>query len=270
LVERIRRKRSQSKSVTSAPAPRLTLFGQLQLLAGEDGAAYDELLARICAAVKPVDIIDEILIVDVASLEWEVLRGRRSKWSLVQTRGLGALEDFLRRELDYELYSDDFADRLTEILQDNLLEDQADSVQTLAHACARNESDAVDKVQEILAGINLDIDNILDDARGDKAKELVQEYVRGEPDAVTLVHELLTGAGELLRRLLGKNPPDVDAVAEFVSSTPQAPQKFALILAQETKQLLAMDRYERQALARRKFAIRAFDAARTQAVIARG
>jgi hypothetical protein len=43
--------------------------------------------------------------------------------------------------------------------------------------------------------------------------------------------------------------------------TPQGPAKFATILSGETKQLLAMDRYERRALSRRKFAIRAFDAA---------
>jgi hypothetical protein len=35
---------------------------------GEDAAAYDQLLARICAAVKPVDIIDETFIADVVSL----------------------------------------------------------------------------------------------------------------------------------------------------------------------------------------------------------
>ena len=54
------------------------------LLEGEDAAAYDQLLARICAAVKPVDIIDEMFIADVVSLEWEVLRWRRLKWGLIQ------------------------------------------------------------------------------------------------------------------------------------------------------------------------------------------
>jgi hypothetical protein len=50
----------------TAPKQRWALFGPPQLLEGEDAAAYDQLLARICAAVKPVDVIDEIFIVDVA------------------------------------------------------------------------------------------------------------------------------------------------------------------------------------------------------------
>jgi hypothetical protein len=68
----------------------------------------------------------------------------------------------------------------------------------------------------------------------------------------------------VLGRLLGKNAPDVplDALVKFVTSVPEGPHKFATILSQEAKQLLRMDRYERRALSRRKFAIRAFDEAR--------
>jgi hypothetical protein len=51
-------------------------------------------------------------------------------------------------------------------------------------------------------------------------------------------------------------------VMEFLNSKPEGPHKLATILADKTRQLLTLDRYERRALARRKFAIRAFDAAR--------
>ena len=68
----------------------------------------------------------------------------------------------------------------------------------------------------------------------------------------------------VLRSLLRKNAPDlpVEDLVAFLNSTPQGPHKFATILSQEAKQLLAMDRYERRALSRRKSAIRAFDETR--------
>jgi hypothetical protein len=69
----------------------------------------------------------------------------------------------------------------------------------------------------------------------------------------------------VLRSLLRKkNAPDLplDDLGAFLNSMPEGPHKFATILSQEAKPLLAMDRYERRALSRRKFAIRAFDAAR--------
>lgn len=76
---------------------------------------------------------------------------------------------------------------------------------------------------------------------------------------------------KVVGRLLQAKAPNmsVEALVKFVTSTPEGPQKFATILSQEAKQLLAMDRYERRALSRRKFAIRAFHAARRQRVSAR-
>jgi hypothetical protein len=40
-------------SEADAAAARLSLFGPPLLLPGEDAAAYDQFLARICEAVKP-------------------------------------------------------------------------------------------------------------------------------------------------------------------------------------------------------------------------
>jgi hypothetical protein len=68
----------------------------------------------------------------------------------------------------------------------------------------------------------------------------------------------------LIASVLRPNAPDmpIAAVERFVTSMPEGPLKFALILSQEARQLAAMDRYERRALSRRKFAIRALDEAR--------
>ena len=60
--------------------------------------------------------------------------------------------------------------------------------------------------------------------------------------------------------------PSFQKFASDVSSKqqPQGPKKFVYILADLTKRLNAMDRYERRALSRRKFAIRELDALRRQ------
>ena len=66
-------------------------------------------------------------------------------------------------------------------------------------------------------------------------------------------------------RILRRSDPDTpipNELMEFLSSKPEGPYKFATILADKTRQLFALDRYERRALSRRKFAVRAFDAAR--------
>jgi hypothetical protein len=72
---------------------------------------------------------------------------------------------------------------------------------------------------------------------------------------------------KILRAFLRPNPPDISMEAlEFATSNPslEGPVKLATILLEEAKKLLSMDRYERRALSRRKFAVRAFDEARAR------
>jgi hypothetical protein len=193
---------------------RYSLFGPPPILEGEDAAAYDELFGRVCAAVKPIDVIDEMFVADVVALEWEVLRWRRLKLSLVRARGLTALEYFLRSKLEYEFYKKHFTDELARVLEDNRAEDQAeDFVQTLACACARNDPNAVDEVVSILDGVGLNLDHILDRAKARKAEELAHEYAQREPDAVKVVHKLLAKASVSIEDLtLGAMAEELDNV----------------------------------------------------------
>ncbi len=69
----------------------------------------------------------------------------------------------------------------------------------------------------------------------------------------------------VIKQLLMPKLADVPLPAfieKFVVTTPEGPAKLAAILSEESKRLLALDRYERRALSRRKFAIRALDEAR--------
>ena len=197
MVAFVPRKSESKTEVAAAQIPgqvqRLSLFGPPLLLEGEDAAAYDELLARMCAAVKPVDVIDEMLVADIVALQWEVLRWRRLKRTLMQEVALKALERFLidRLESNYALHEEHFQSYLTEILKNYFPPERAEM---LAAECAPNTDEASDNLGKVLSSLGLG-NNVLDDARADKAKELAQEYVRGERDAVTLVNELLTDAG---------------------------------------------------------------------------
>ena len=64
--------KTNSKSKMMKPTGALTLFGQPMVLPGEDAGAYNELFARLRAAVKPTDFIYEIYIDDVVTAEWDI------------------------------------------------------------------------------------------------------------------------------------------------------------------------------------------------------
>jgi hypothetical protein len=74
-----------------------------------------------------------------------------------------------------------------------------------------------------------------------------------------------------LGRMMGRMTPQEISdptfqkyASDIVGKPPQGAEKFVYILADFTKALNAMDRYERRALSRRKFAIRELDALRRQ------
>jgi hypothetical protein len=183
----------------------LALFGPLPLIEGEDVAAYEHLRARICAKVKPVDSIDEIFIDDIVSLQWEISRARRLKSSLLQVRGLEALERLLVKQLDDypNVFVKQLAHRLTKILQHALGKNRVDFARRLAYkATLLLEVDAIEEVKKILVDNGLDPDRVVDDVRDRRAKELVQRFVRRKPYATKVIELILADTGVSMDALM--------------------------------------------------------------------
>lgn len=79
-------------------------------------------------------------------------------------------------------------------------------------------------------------------------------------------NEEKTVIDKLVRSNMSRIP--MDLLFEYVMTPmPPEPQKSTTIVSQTAKQLVAMDRYERRALSRRKFAVREFDLARRKSEI---
>src|SRR5882724_10029447 len=70
-----------------APAP---------LIAGEDTAAYDDLMARLSGTLKPSDVLEEIWVRDVVDLVWEVFRLRRLKAHLMRAGAYEGMAQVLK------------------------------------------------------------------------------------------------------------------------------------------------------------------------------
>jgi hypothetical protein len=73
-----------SKKLVAARATKSSAetFGPPPVVAGEDPSRYDELSARVFAAVRPKDVIEEMIVRDVVDHEWQILCLRRMKSGL--------------------------------------------------------------------------------------------------------------------------------------------------------------------------------------------
>jgi hypothetical protein len=212
-----------SKKSTSEAVGRSSLFGPPLVLEGEDSAAYDELVGRLYAAAKPVDVIDEMFIADVASLEWEVLRWRRLKFHLIRSWAHQALTGFLGKHLNYDLYQEEFTEDLSQILESRAPEDQAKGVaRDLARNCALNRTDAVLKVREILVRYGTTMELLLNKAQKRRAEQLAQEFGRGQRRAIALVQQQLADAGLdmdalVVKEIQGRNLELIERIDRLIT-----------------------------------------------------
>jgi hypothetical protein len=167
---------SDGASETTAP---LSFAGPVRLIAGENASAYDDLLVRVTAALKPADIIEQIWVRDVVDLVWDTLRLRRLKASLLAARAHAGLEKVLI-PLD------------------------SDSFDTSRRWQAR-DPDAIERVESILASAGMSMDNVMAETLSEKMDDIVRidrMTMAAEARRSAILREIdghRTGFGERLR-----------------------------------------------------------------------
>jgi hypothetical protein len=72
--------------VTKASDGEFAFFGDAPLIPGENRHEYEQLLARVTAALKPADVFETIWVGEFVYLHWEVRRLRRISVALVKIR----------------------------------------------------------------------------------------------------------------------------------------------------------------------------------------
>ena len=156
--------RSKAKSKTKAVIPRYrgkqpSLFAPPLLLLGEDAAEYEALHARIRASLNPIDTVYEMFVADVVYLEWEILRWRRQKSSLMRGYQIKALEQFLTEKLKLP---QQLADALARNVPGAVLDPaRYPKAEELAKKYGRREPDVVTLVDKILAHASVGIDDLM-------------------------------------------------------------------------------------------------------------
>jgi hypothetical protein len=116
--------------------PEVDVFGPPPLINGEDPTTYEAFLRRVSVAVRPRDVIEEILVRDVIDLSWEVLRSRRLKASFSRAAEYKGVEKAIEPLAEYP-----FSEALSELW-------------------AKREPEAIEEVNCLLAKSGLTIDAV--------------------------------------------------------------------------------------------------------------
>ncbi len=116
------------------------LLGPGWIIEGEDPQLYEDLLAAVGAAVKPIDLIDWLLLKDFVDLTWEIQRARRTRESVVRMARRDAMKSILVTLMPAE---------------GPLMMGESDEASQLALGWFAGDEEATERVNELLAQAGL-------------------------------------------------------------------------------------------------------------------
>ena len=182
--------------------PARSLLGPRPLIAGEDGAEYDDILERISADAAPGDFIEEIWVRNVGDLVWESIRLRRLKAQLMQAAAYQGLEEVLTPLLD-----------------------DGEDADELARRWAVGDEDAIVEVERLLGRAGLTMDAVMAQTlavRIDDIARIEGMITVAEERRDAVLREIVyhrAGFGQALCRAGQSAVAAVDAAFEDVPST---------------------------------------------------
>jgi len=175
-----------------------TCLGPPPLIAGEDAAGYDELLARIAGTLQPADMLEQIWVRDVVDLVWEIFRLRRLKSALLTQ----AAYEGLRKVLDQLVNGSSYA---------------------LAEKWARRDRAAIKTVDEALASAGLTMEAVRArtlSARIDDVERIDRMTMVAEGRRDSILRELERHRASFAQRLRRVVPDAEDAEFKVVAPEP--------------------------------------------------
>ena len=128
-------------------------FGPPPLIEGEDATAYDELLTRISATVKPADILEDIWVRDIVDLVWEILRLRRLKANVIMAKTNFGLFRALAYCGERRQLMADWARRQPSAIKriNRVLAPKNESMYTLMARALREDIDCIERIDRMTA-----------------------------------------------------------------------------------------------------------------------
>jgi hypothetical protein len=182
-------KPKKSRNGLAGPIDWSSLFGAPPLLDGEDRALYDELLARVTAALAPEDITEGFVARDVADLNWELQRLRRINVALFGMHQRQHLVRALENAGESEAYEDAGLDDDDE--DDEELNDSSEYGE-LVRDWSKRDPKAVKKVEGLLSSVGLSIDAMAARALSDNIEvfeQIDRMIARKEARRNAMLHE---------------------------------------------------------------------------------